>query len=99
MPSPLERKDHLLELSPVFCMFPWVTMEIRPNGDVRPCYPYMDTKRVGNVREAPLAGIWNSPEMRGLRLRMLREEPSAECRHCYRLEKASRRFPGTRGTL
>ncbi len=88
MSFPLDRKDRLLKGSPVFCMFPWVTMEIRPNGDVRPCYPYMDTERVGNVRDAPLADIWNSPEMRRLRLRMLAEEPSPECRHCYRLEKA-----------
>ncbi len=85
---PENRKEHLLKRSPVFCMFPWVTMEIRPNGDVRPCYPFMDTERVGNVRDAPLAAIWNSPEMLRLRLNLLAEKPMLECRHCYRLEKA-----------
>jgi MoaA/NifB/PqqE/SkfB family radical SAM enzyme len=42
---------------------------------------------VGDTQTQSLQEIWNGPEMRELRMNMLQDTPSKECRRCYELEE------------
>ena len=70
-----------------FCMMPWTHMHIWPAGYTYPCCMADPTLPVGNTQEQSLQDIWNGPEMRELRLNMLQDKKSPECRRCYELEE------------
>ena len=42
---------------------------------------------VGNTQTQSLQDIWNGEQMRELRMNMLHDKPSKECRRCYELEE------------
>ena len=69
-----------------FCMMPWVHMHLWPAGYTYPCCMSDPALPVGNTQTQSLQEIWNGPEMRQLRLNMLQDKPSPECRRCYELE-------------
>ncbi len=73
--------------SKVFCVLPWVHMNVATDGGVFPCCVAAGDP-VGSVRRATLQEIWNSPGMRHLRRRMLRGKPSPQCVRCYEYERA-----------
>ncbi len=50
------------------CPNPWTTLFVAENGDVHLCFL---SEPVGNVYEAPLVEIWNSPRAVAKRLRMI----------------------------
>jgi MoaA/NifB/PqqE/SkfB family radical SAM enzyme len=66
-------------------MLPWVHLYSNSNGSAMPC---CDTAgvHVGNTHEDDLADIWNSAEMREIRLRMLNDQLVEGCRKCYEKE-------------
>lgn len=75
--------------SKVFCMAPWVSLHVAPQGHVFPCCisaHYLE-ERQGDMRQNSLEEIWNSPKMKTLRQNMLAEKRSKQCELCYQYEK------------
>lgn len=70
-----------------FCMAPWVHMSVWQTGDAYPCCIYDWTKSVGNINTSGFKGVWNSDDMKALRLRMLNNEVSEGCAKCNWYDK------------
>ena len=70
-----------------FCMAPWVHISVWQTGDAFPCCIYDWTKSVGNINTSGFAGVWNSEDMKQLRLRMLNNEVSEGCAKCNWYDK------------
>jgi len=72
--------------SKVFCILPWIHLNVMPDSSVIPCCvsPYDDI--YGNGETQNLKEIWNSEKFKNLRLNMLKGKPSAGCARCYSLE-------------
>lgn len=86
MPHPDKRE--LLNGSRVFCMLPWVSLNIHPTGKVFPCCLHAyGLPPLGNLRESRLEQIWNSGEMKRIRRNMLEGKESPQCARCYELER------------
>lgn len=79
----------------VFCMLPWVHMNVAQDGKVYPCcmspYASHDVPPLGDLRESTLKEVWNSEGLRGLRRNMLEGVPSPACEGCYELERSGLR--------
>lgn len=82
-------KDHLLNDSKVFCMFPWTHLNATPRGDIYPCCSNDYTNPVGNLKDMTLADAINTDYMKELRLNMLAGTPSKICDFCYKHEGSS----------
>lgn len=72
----------------VLCIMPWAHLFFHQSGKVLPCCTADYDHPVGDVRQSSIADIWNSKEMRELRLRMLRGQKSPACASCYEREQA-----------
>ena len=81
-------KDHLLNESKVFCMFPWVHLNVTPKGDIYPCCSNNYTEPFGNTKNTSLKDAFNNPQMKQIRLNMLNDTPSKICEFCYKHEQA-----------
>jgi MoaA/NifB/PqqE/SkfB family radical SAM enzyme len=69
------------------CGVPWSLACVSPYGDVFPCLSY----KAGNVREEPLAKIWNGERMRAFRARLGKQQLDRCCLGCcYSIYKAAR---------
>ncbi len=81
-------KEFLLKESKVFCMFPWLHLNVTPKGDIYPCcsndykYPFANTK------DSTLKEAFNNDKMKHLRLDMLNERKNSICNFCYKHEEA-----------
>ena len=82
-------KKELLKDSKVFCMLPWLHLNVTPLGDVYPCCSSAYTDPLENVKNTPISEIFNCNEMKTLRLKMLTGEQSSRCDYCYVHEKTS----------
>jgi hypothetical protein len=73
------------------CRFPWDTLQVLSNGDVRVCC--WITGPVGNLKDTTIEEIWNGPAIRELRESILRNETHPLCRHapCIYVQQAKRR--------
>lgn len=76
-------KKKLLEDSPSFCMMPWVHLYVNTTGEAFPCCTTMYEYPLGNVKTQTIEEIWNSDEMKKLRLNMLNGKKSPTCGRCY----------------
>ena len=81
-------KNQLLNESKVFCMFPWVHLNVTPKGDIYPCCSNNYTEPFGNAKNTTLKEAFNNEHMKQLRLNMLSETPSKICEFCYKHEQA-----------
>ena len=82
--------DSHLSDSYVFCMAPWIQLHAQTNGKAAPCCmsSVKDGNEIGDLREDPnLEHIWNSPNMKQLRLNMLTGKESSICSNCYAHEE------------
>jgi len=71
-----------------FCMAPWTHMHFMPNKDVNPCCMSPITETIGNMNTQTIHEVWNSEQMRELRLKMLNgEDCSNYCHRCYEKEE------------
>jgi len=72
----------------VFCVAPWLALDIRQDGEVKPCcvseYTY------GDIKEKSLLEIWNDEPIRKLRENMINEIPSKSCQVCYNNQAAGK---------
>jgi len=81
-------KDYLLNDSKVFCMFPWVHLNVTPKGDIYPCCSNDYTTPFANTKTTSLEQAFNNEKMKELRLNMLNDKPSKICEFCYKHESA-----------
>jgi MoaA/NifB/PqqE/SkfB family radical SAM enzyme len=84
----IPNKDFLLNESKVFCMFPWVHLNVTPKGDIYPCCSNNYTEPFGNTKQVTLKSAFNNDKMKQLRINMLNETPSKICDFCYKHEDA-----------
>lgn len=77
--------------SGVFCMLPWVHMNVAQEGKAYPCcmasYARHDLP-VADLKESSLESAWNSAGMKRIRRNMLDGRPSPECAGCHELERS-----------
>jgi len=85
--------------NPKFCLLPFMTLNSRPNGQVKPCSQVMDMPPIkknsteDNILEQPadywnltkdsVEDIWNSDFMRDYRMKKIRGEYIPFCETCY----------------
>jgi len=79
-----EKEHHYLTKSKTFCMYPWMHLNINPDGSVMPCCEASEP--LGDSNADSLETIWNSDAMKTLRVSMLTENLSATCVKCYESE-------------
>lgn len=84
----MNNKKFNLEESKVFCMFPWLHLNVTPKGDIYPCCSNNYTTPVANTKTSSLKNAFNVPAMKDLRLNMLNNIPSKICEFCYKHEDA-----------
>jgi radical SAM protein with 4Fe4S-binding SPASM domain len=73
--------------SKTFCMLPWVHMHAFPDGRAYPCCMSDYWHSVGDLRKNTMEEVWNQQPYRTLRINMLDEQPSKECKRCYEQEE------------
>jgi MoaA/NifB/PqqE/SkfB family radical SAM enzyme len=66
-------------------------MYLQQDGQAFACCNADRTLPIGDLRRSTVREIWNGPDYRAMRLRMLSGEPSAACTRCYELEQAGAR--------
>jgi len=81
-------KDRINLEGQVFCCAPWMALDIRHDGEVKPCciseYTY------GDIKEKSLWEIWNDEPIKKLREDMLNNKPNPSCMVCYNNQKAGK---------
>lgn len=65
------------------CLYPWMMFRINPYGDVIPCTG--SVRSMGNVKERPVAEIWNGEDFCGYRRELKGVGLFDECRKCNTL--------------
>lgn len=75
--------DFLLQKSKHFCIYPWTHLSLFSNGKTLPCCRANPKLSLGKLQGDDLSSIWNSPEMRQLRIDLLEDKPSNFCEGCY----------------
>jgi len=77
----------LIKESKHFCVLPWIHFHSWPNGNVMPCCVADSEKPVGKIKsDESIIEMMNSDRFKQLRLNMLNDKPSDECKRCYDLE-------------
>lgn len=89
--SHLAMSNQKEDLSPTFCVYPFIEMSTIPSGAVRPCCFYLpfpeDNGKPMNLKDQPLDKIWNSSAMKTLRRDLMEGKTVPNCAHCYKEEK------------
>lgn len=73
------------------CLFPWVLVDIRPNGDVTPC-PDIPDFIAGNVKEKKFREIWNGEPLRTFRKNLRKYGTFPICPRCCGLNHYGKRI-------
>lgn len=66
---------------------PWTHLQLRPDGKVYSCCLANMNDPLGDLHKQSLPEIWNSPEMRRLRVEMMEGKKPKQCNYCYELER------------
>jgi radical SAM protein with 4Fe4S-binding SPASM domain len=72
----------------VFCMAPFVHTYVEPTGHVRPCC-VAQGEEFGNIQQDSIENIWNNEKYKTIRLNMIADKPSVECKRCMTEESWS----------
>jgi MoaA/NifB/PqqE/SkfB family radical SAM enzyme len=78
--------------SSTFCILPWMHAFLDVNGDVKLCciassgLTAADGRRPLSFQRQPIRDIWNSPEMKSVREKMLSGRKVGACSRCYKEE-------------
>lgn len=75
------------QISPTFCILPWIHLNTWPNGNVYPCCLTDYREELGNMKDNTLEELWNVPRMKEIRRDMLLGKKHDNCRKCYQQEK------------
>jgi radical SAM protein with 4Fe4S-binding SPASM domain len=79
-------KNKLLKESKTFCVAPWMSVYVHPNGDVAPCCIWDFNKSLGNVNKNTLSEIYTSETTKEVKRKMLNGETVSQCSLCTNLE-------------
>ena len=82
------RQKELLIDSKTFCMMPWLHLHAFPDGRAYPCCFALDQYPVGDLNKDSMETVFNSKDMKKMRLNMLDDKPSRQCTKCYDQEKS-----------
>ncbi len=82
-----KQKELLIE-SEAFCMLPWMHIHAFPDGRAYPCCFALDQYPVGDLNKDSMETVFNSNDMKKMRLNMLDDKPSRQCTKCYDQEKS-----------
>ena len=83
-----QKEQSLLTDSKVFCIYPWIHLNVNPDGAALPCCMTNHQQTVGNAKTHTLKEIWNGSKMKQIRLNMLNEQPVKGCNRCYEQEQS-----------
>jgi sulfatase maturation enzyme AslB (radical SAM superfamily) len=86
-------KDLESQVPENFCLYPFIHLQIDPDGRARPCCKYKvgDSDWQQDVPKLPdvtIEDLWNQPELQKLRGQFLRNERPSGCHACWDEEKA-----------
>jgi radical SAM protein with 4Fe4S-binding SPASM domain len=73
----------LLFNDPVFCIMPWIGINVDTTSQVYPCCEFDKRHSIGTVKTQNLDEIWNSDSMKKIRKSMLSGESVSACKNCY----------------
>ena len=79
----IDIKDHDND---VMCILPWIHMHPWPNGKTMLCCDSPWEENIGDLRENSIHEVWNSEDMRRVRLNMLNGKKCKQCVRCYEKE-------------
>lgn len=79
-------KDFLLNESKVFCMLPWLHLNVTPKGDIYPCCNQDYATPLASTKTTTLKDAFNIESIKELRRDMLNERPNKICEYCYKHE-------------
>lgn len=82
-------KETVLKENDAFCILPWITMHVWPNGNAMPCCLADSDNVFGNANQNSIKEIINSEKFKELRKGMLNGEKLPACRRCYELETST----------
>jgi radical SAM protein with 4Fe4S-binding SPASM domain len=82
------KQKELLIDSESFCMMPWLHLHAFPDGRAYPCCFALDQYPVGDLNKDSMETVFNSKDMKKMRLNMLDDKPSRQCTKCYDQEKS-----------
>jgi len=68
----------------VFCVAPWLSLNINQNGNVQPCCNA--NLSFGNILKDNIETIWNNEPIKKFREGMVEKIPQDACRFCYEKE-------------
>ena len=86
----LKRRDKSLLETAGFCILPWVSLQINPNGKISTCYK-ASKWTVGDLHQQTLAEVWNGSPLNEIRKQMLKGDLLEQCRSCYQEEALGRK--------
>lgn len=79
----LQTKSELLE-SPTFCLMPWLHLHVSTRGLAQACC--ISPITFGDVNKQTIAEIWDSPQIKKFRNKLLNGEKDKRCNGCYQRE-------------
>ena len=82
-----EKHKKLIFENNTFCMYPWIHLNVNPNGKIYPCCAVKQANDVGSLHNNTLEEIWNDVPLREVRKKMLEGKPVSGCENCYEQEK------------
>lgn len=89
------KKTNYDEIADSFCIYPFLELNISPNGQVRPCCAFAnDLTQDGrplSVSENTVEEIWNSKTLQDLRQRMISGKSVEGCAYCYNQKRSGLR--------
>jgi len=84
-----------------FCVYPWRSLEVFPNGEARVCCKFngsiLKDGSPMTIHQYSLDEIWNSDSMRSIRRDMVEGKPVTACADCYEEERAGALSMRTKG--
>jgi radical SAM protein with 4Fe4S-binding SPASM domain len=83
-----EKHKNLLFNNSVFCIMPWLGINVDTTSQVYPCCEFTRNSSVGNVKNHSIDEIWNSDSMKAVRKSMMDNKPVSACQNCYLKERA-----------
>ena len=72
-----------------FCILPWISLQLRQNGNAYPCCRMSYLHSFGSLKENTISEIWNSSEIKQVRQNMRAGKPTKFCSDCYKTESLS----------
>ena len=69
-----------------FCILPWISLQLKFDGQVYPCCRMAEFNSVGNLNNETLSDVWNSSTIKEIRKAMVAGQKLNFCTSCYEEE-------------